>query len=219
MKCGFWIFLKLQSGGLWQSQPPTVIAVQLFRSKISMIKNYQRLVSMSLILHAFNSTQKDNLHNRNDEKGSKLSQNGRTRKIDLSIFICIVHVSLPVYKFLCLFLMRICLRWTYCECASAWFSLDSINIKILNAGAWSRGSERVTVSLPMELEDYIPEVEEFYKSKHSGRKLQWHHHMSNGTVSFNHLLIIVQIPRKRLTFHLMEALPIFSQDRSFWRNR
>lgn len=59
---------------------------------------------------------------------------------------------------------------------------DSINIKILNAGAWARGSERVTVSLPMELEDYIPEVEDFYKKKHSGRKLQWYHHMSNGTV-------------------------------------
>ena len=28
------------------------------------------------------------------------------------------------------------------------------------------------------------QVEEFYKSKHSGRKLQWHHHMSNGTVTF-----------------------------------
>jgi cullin-5 len=59
---------------------------------------------------------------------------------------------------------------------------DSINIKILNAGAWARGSDRVTVSLPLELEDYIPEVEDFYRKKHSGRKLQWHHHMSNGTV-------------------------------------
>jgi hypothetical protein len=62
------------------------------------------------------------------------------------------------------------------------FFSDSINIKILNAGAWARSSERVTVSLPLELEDYIPEVEDFYKKKHSGRKLQWYHHMSNGTV-------------------------------------
>lgn len=61
---------------------------------------------------------------------------------------------------------------------------DSLNIKILNAGAWARGSERVTVSLPLQLEDYIPEVEEFYKKKHSGRKLQWYHHMSNGTITF-----------------------------------
>ncbi|CAB3371839.1 Hypothetical predicted protein [Cloeon dipterum] len=61
---------------------------------------------------------------------------------------------------------------------------DSISIKILNAGAWARGSERVAVSLPLELEDYIPEVEEFYKKKHSGRKLQWYHHMSNGTITF-----------------------------------
>lgn len=61
---------------------------------------------------------------------------------------------------------------------------DTINIKILNAGAWARGSDRVSVSLPLELEDYIPEVEDFYKKKHSGRKLQWYHHMSNGTVTF-----------------------------------
>jgi len=61
---------------------------------------------------------------------------------------------------------------------------DSLAIKILNIGAWARGSERVPVSLPRDLEDFIPEVEEFYKSKHSGRKLQWHHHMSNGTLTF-----------------------------------
>lgn len=60
---------------------------------------------------------------------------------------------------------------------------DTINIKILNIGAWARGSERVQVALPLELEDFIPEVEEFYKKKHSGRKLKWYHHMSNGTVS------------------------------------
>lgn len=61
---------------------------------------------------------------------------------------------------------------------------DSINLKILNAGAWARSSDRVAVTLPMELEDYIPEVEEFYRQKHRGRKLQWHHLMSNGIVSF-----------------------------------
>ncbi|XP_076445369.1 cullin-5-like isoform X2 [Babylonia areolata] len=62
---------------------------------------------------------------------------------------------------------------------------DAINIKILNAGAWARTSERVSVTLPMELEDYIPQVEEFYKMKHSGRKLQWHHLMSNGIMTFS----------------------------------
>ncbi|CAM6031267.1 unnamed protein product, partial [Sphagnum compactum] len=62
---------------------------------------------------------------------------------------------------------------------------DSINIKILNAGAWARGSERVKVSLPLEMEDIIPEVEEFYRKKHNGRKLQWFHHMSNGTLTFS----------------------------------
>lgn len=61
---------------------------------------------------------------------------------------------------------------------------DSINIKILNAGAWARSSERIAVTLPTELEDYIPQVEEFYRQKHRGRKLQWHHLMSNGTLNF-----------------------------------
>ena len=62
---------------------------------------------------------------------------------------------------------------------------DSINIKILNAGAWARSSERIAVTLPTELEDYIPQVEEFYRQKHRGRKLQWHHLMSNGTLNFS----------------------------------
>jgi cullin 5 len=82
---------------------------------------------------------------------------------------------------------------------------DEINIKILNAGAWAARGERVSVSLPLgesslnypsgclitfccnflELEDFIPDIEDFYRKKHSGRKLQWHHHMSNGTITFN----------------------------------
>ena len=33
-----------------------------------------------------------------------------------------------------------------------------------------------------QLEDFIPECEEFYKKKHNGRKLYWHHIMSNGVV-------------------------------------
>ena len=67
---------------------------------------------------------------------------------------------------------------------------DSINIKILNAGAWARSSDRLSVSLPMELEDYIPQVEDFYRLKHSGRKLQWHHLMSNGIVSSVIVLVL-----------------------------
>ena len=43
---------------------------------------------------------------------------------------------------------------------------DSISIKILNVAAWARTTERVPVTLPRELEDYIPEVEDFYKVRH-----------------------------------------------------
>ena len=44
---------------------------------------------------------------------------------------------------------------------------DSVCIKILNVAAWARTTERVPVTLPRELEDYIPEVEEFYKVTNS----------------------------------------------------
>jgi cullin-5 len=56
-----------------------------------------------------------------------------------------------------------------------------MKIKILNAGVF-RSSDKVAVILHPELEDYIPEVEKFYKGQHSGRKLTWHHLMSNGIV-------------------------------------
>ncbi|XP_065907463.1 cullin-5-like [Dysidea avara] len=61
---------------------------------------------------------------------------------------------------------------------------DLVNIKVLNAGAWSRSSERVPVTLPRELEDFIPDVEQFYRERHQGRKLHWHHILSNGVVAF-----------------------------------
>ena len=37
----------------------------------------------------------------------------------------------------------------------------------------------------IQLEDFIPGVEEFYKKKHNGRKLTWHHVLSNGSVSLH----------------------------------
>lgn len=62
---------------------------------------------------------------------------------------------------------------------------DLINLKVLNAGAWGRGgAEKVRVTLPRELEDYIPEVESFYKNQHNGRRLTWMHHWSTGTMTF-----------------------------------
>ena len=49
---------------------------------------------------------------------------------------------------------------------------DSVSIKILNVAAWARSNERVPVTLPRELEDYIPEVEEFYKVAKRCLKIQ-----------------------------------------------
>ncbi|KAL7073247.1 hypothetical protein ACQ4LE_007112 [Meloidogyne hapla] len=61
---------------------------------------------------------------------------------------------------------------------------DCVNIKILNAGAWSRNRETIHLTLPRELEDLLPEVDEFYKRQHCGRKLNWAHHWSTGTLFF-----------------------------------
>lgn len=63
------------------------------------------------------------------------------------------------------------------------FCQECLNVKILNAGAWSRSKDRSHLTLPRELEDLVPEVEDFYKKKHTGRKLNWAHHWSTGTVS------------------------------------
>uniref|UniRef100_A0A673L5K9 Cullin-5 n=1 Tax=Sinocyclocheilus rhinocerous TaxID=307959 RepID=A0A673L5K9_9TELE len=112
---------------------------------------------------------------------------------------------------------------------------DSVNIKILNAGAWSRSSEKVFVSLPTELEDLIPEVEEFYKKNHSGRKLHWHHLMSNGIITFKNevgqydlevttfqlavLFAWNQRPRERISFEnlkLATELPDAELRRTLW---
>ncbi|VDM96638.1 unnamed protein product [Thelazia callipaeda] len=66
---------------------------------------------------------------------------------------------------------------------------DSISIKVLNAGAWSRGTlDRTQIQMPRELEDFIYEVEDFYRKQHSGRKLQWHHHWSHGTLIFTNAM-------------------------------
>ncbi|KAK3560670.1 hypothetical protein QTP86_014522 [Hemibagrus guttatus] len=112
---------------------------------------------------------------------------------------------------------------------------DSVNIKILNAGAWSRSSEKVFVSLPTELEDLIPEVEDFYKKNHSGRKLHWHHLMSNGIITFKNevgqydlevttfqlavLFAWNQRPREKISFEnlkLATELPDAELRRTLW---
>ena len=60
---------------------------------------------------------------------------------------------------------------------------DFANVKILNSGAWLRKSELVPVSLPLAIEDLLGEVDEYYQSKHQGRKLRWNNMLSHGTVS------------------------------------
>lgn len=64
--------------------------------------------------------------------------------------------------------------------------IDCMNVKILNAGAWARSKDtsRSHIALPRELENVLSEVEEFYKGKHSGRKLSWIHQWSTGILTY-----------------------------------
>jgi hypothetical protein len=62
-------------------------------------------------------------------------------------------------------------------------TLDSFSFKILSAAAWPHPGDKIDVSLPAQIEDVLPEIEEFYKKNHSGRKLTWHHTVSNGQVT------------------------------------
>jgi hypothetical protein len=67
------------------------------------------------------------------------------------------------------------------------FFSDSFSFKILSASAWPHPGDKIDVSLPAQIEDVLPEIEEFYKKKHSGRKLSWYHAVSNGQVCHFHL--------------------------------
>ncbi|OTF73852.1 hypothetical protein BLA29_013350, partial [Euroglyphus maynei] len=62
---------------------------------------------------------------------------------------------------------------------------DLINVKILNSSTWSRNMEKENVSLPSEIEELLPKIESFYKNKHNGRNLFWHHQFSYGIVTFH----------------------------------
>uniref|UniRef100_A0A0X3P9L1 Cullin-5 n=2 Tax=Schistocephalus solidus TaxID=70667 RepID=A0A0X3P9L1_SCHSO len=65
------------------------------------------------------------------------------------------------------------------------FSAELVNIKILSSGTWlPRTQPKVSIALPPELEDFIPQVEEFYRQKHQGRNLVWQYHLSNGVVAY-----------------------------------
>lgn len=56
--------------------------------------------------------------------------------------------------------------------------------QVLSAGAWVRGISRFPIQLPHEIEESIGDIEEFYKQRHSGRKLHFHPLLSHGTLTF-----------------------------------
>lgn len=84
-----------------------------------------------------------------------------------------------------------------------------VSIKILSSGTWlPRNLPKLSVALPPELEDFIPQVrsnwctyepitfsvdmfgyaplkiEDFYKRKYQGRQLIWQYHLSHGLLAY-----------------------------------
>uniref|UniRef100_A0A158QJJ6 Cullin-5 n=1 Tax=Rodentolepis nana TaxID=102285 RepID=A0A158QJJ6_RODNA len=60
-----------------------------------------------------------------------------------------------------------------------------VNLKILSCGTWlPRDLPRVSVALPPELEDYIPQIEDFYQANHKGRQLIWQYHLCHAILAY-----------------------------------
>ncbi|OQR80384.1 cullin-5-like, partial [Tropilaelaps mercedesae] len=60
-----------------------------------------------------------------------------------------------------------------------------VDMKILTQGGWRCiRDERLPMTLPLELEGLVPQLESFYKKEHQNKVLHWQHHLSNGVVTF-----------------------------------
>lgn len=59
-----------------------------------------------------------------------------------------------------------------------------IHVKVLSSGAWVKNNFKIPIQLPHEVEDTMPRIDNFYSSKHSGRKLAFHPLLSHGSMIF-----------------------------------
>ncbi|VDD76139.1 unnamed protein product [Mesocestoides corti] len=104
---------------------------------------------------------------------------------------------------------------------SGFLSSEMISIKILSSGTWlPRTLPKVSMALPPELEDFIPQIEDFYKQKHQGRQLIWQHHLSHGLVIYsppqptNHMEANGQPPHVELEMTTLQIVVLYA-----WRHR
>ncbi|XP_078482261.1 LOW QUALITY PROTEIN: cullin-2 [Ciona intestinalis] len=64
-------------------------------------------------------------------------------------------------------------------------SQPSINVNVLQAGAWPLTANQVEFVLPESLHRCLKQFEEFYDHKFNGRNLSWLHHLSQAEVRIN----------------------------------
>jgi len=82
-------------------------------------------------------------------------------------------------------------------------------VLILTAGAWpvAQGAA-TTFNIPMELEKCIPAFQDFYNSRHSGRKLSWLYHLSRGDLKMTYLPKRYEL---QLTVYQVAVLLLFNE--------
>lgn len=59
-----------------------------------------------------------------------------------------------------------------------------LNVNVLSASAWPTYGD-IPINIPMDIRYAIEKYEQHYKSKHSGRKLDWKHHLAHCQMKAN----------------------------------
>ena len=97
----------------------------------------------------------------------------------MCVCVCVcVCVCLCVCVCVC-----VCVYDEACLCRQYW----CVCVCVCDEACLCRQYCGVCMCVLSQLEDFIPDCEEFYKKKHNGRKLYWHHIMSNGMVRDRHI--------------------------------
>lgn len=86
------------------------------------------------------------------------------------------------------------------------------SVLVLTAGAWPLPQAASTAfNIPLELERCIPTFQDFYHSRHSGRKLTWLYHFSRGDVRLTYLPKRYEL---QLTVYQVAVLLLFNSEDS-----
>eukprot|EP00993_Chasmostoma_nieuportense_P002060 NODE_288_length_2486_cov_76.189487_g267_i0.p1 GENE.NODE_288_length_2486_cov_76.189487_g267_i0~~NODE_288_length_2486_cov_76.189487_g267_i0.p1 ORF type:complete len:765 (-),score=227.99 NODE_288_length_2486_cov_76.189487_g267_i0:125-2419(-) len=81
---------------------------------------------------------------------------------------------------------------------------------VLTSGSWPLSAPKASLPLPVEVAQRQALFEEFYRSKHSGRKLSWLHQLSNGILKTGYALPQKRTYELQVTSYQMGILLLFN---------